>query len=103
MRIYISGKITGMDYADAFTLFDQAENILALAGHMPVNPMKSEGETPGKRWAEYIAEDVLLIDQCDAIYMMANWQTSDGAKVERHLCEVLGKPIFYAASEIPTA
>lgn len=98
MNIYISGQISGLDYDDAFQMFADAEAFLASRGLTPVNPMKSEGEVPGRKWAEYIAEDVLLIDDCDAIYMLPNWQNSNGAKVERHLCEVLGKPIYYAAS-----
>ncbi len=101
MKIYISGKISGMDYTDAFNRFETVENFLHDLGHDPVNPMKSAGEVPGKRWTEYMAEDILLIDECDAIYMMANWQDSNGAKVERYLCEVTGKAIFYEASDLP--
>lgn len=101
MKIYISGKITGLNYQDAFDIFEAAETDLRGKGVEPINPMKSEGEVPGKRWAEYIAEDILLIDQCDGIYMLPNWQDSNGAKLERYMCELTGKPIFYAETELP--
>lgn len=100
MKIYISGQISNMDYSEAFGLFECAEAVLKLAGHEPVNPMKSEGEVPGKRWCEYIAEDILILDYCDGIYMLANWRNSNGAKVEHHLCEILGKAIFYEATPL---
>lgn len=99
MKIYVSGQITGLDYQEAFRLFESAEGYIKMLGHEPVNPMR--GEKPDLTWAEYIAEDVLLIDKCDAIYMMANWEQSKGARVEHHLCEVLEKPIFYSLDAIP--
>ena len=101
MKLYISGQISNMDYDEAWSLFDSAEFYLIEQGHEPVNPMKSEGAAPGKKWAEYIAEDILLLDECEGIYMLPNWQNSNGAKIERHFCEVLGKPIFYAETGLP--
>jgi len=100
MKIYISGQISKMDYSEAFDLFQDAEIYLRNWGYEPVNPMKSEGEVPGKKWAEYIAEDVIILDECDGIYMLPNWRNSDGARIEHHFCEVRNKQIFYAASEI---
>ena len=39
-----------------------------------------------------------ICDNCTAIYMMANWEESRGAKAEWHLAKALGLDIFY---EIP--
>lgn len=39
-----------------------------------------------------------LCDDCTAIYMMADWENSRGAKAEWHLAKALGLDIFY---EIP--
>jgi hypothetical protein len=35
------------------------------------------------------------------MYMLHNWQESNGARVEHHLCDVLGKPIYYNLNDIP--
>lgn len=100
MKIYISGQITGLDYDAAFAMFEAAESVLLNHGHEPVNPMKSEGEIPGKTWAQYLAEDIILVDEhCDGIYLLSNWRQSDGAKLEHALAEIRGKAIFYAATE----
>lgn len=101
MKLYIAGQITGLDYEEAFANFERAERLLEAQGHEPINPMKSEGETPGRRWLEYLAEDLLLIDQCDGLYMQANWSRSRGARLEHFAAELEGKHIFYAGSELP--
>lgn len=100
MKLYISGQITGLDYHEAFDAFERCESHLTAHGHEPINPMKSEGEVPGKKWAEYIAEDILILDECDGIFMLPNWRNSKGARLEHFFCELLGKQIFYAASEL---
>lgn len=40
MRIYISGKITGLPFDEAFKMFENAENKLKFRGYEVVNPMK---------------------------------------------------------------
>lgn len=100
MRLYIAGQITGLDYAEAFRNFETAETLLFDAGHEPVNPMKSEGEVPGRRWAEYLADDLLLIDQCDGIYMQSNWRRSKGARLEHYAASLMDKTILYEGSPL---
>ncbi len=101
MRIYLSGAISKIPYEEAFELFEHAERIIENFGHEPVNPMKSAGEYPGKPWSEYMAEDIMILDACDAIFMLQNWRDSDGARIEHYIAAVRGKQIFYQATEIP--
>jgi len=98
MRIYISGKITGLDRQEAFAKFEAAEYVVGLQGFEPVNPMKEVSESENKTWAEYMAEDIVLLDQCDGIYMLPCWRDSKGARIEHFIAETLGKAIFYAAT-----
>jgi hypothetical protein len=100
LRIYIAGQITGLEFDVAFRNFEVAEAALKNAVHEPVNPMKSEGEVPGRRWAEYLADDLLLIDKCDAIYMQSNWQMSKGARLEHEAALLMDKTILYEASQL---
>lgn len=100
MKIYIAGQITGLDYAEAQHNFEVAEAFVKTAGHEPVNPMKSPGEVPGRRWAEYLAEDLLILDTCDGIFMQSNWQFSKGAQLEHFAATLMGKEIFYEGSKL---
>lgn len=90
MKIYISGKITGLEYDSAFAMFEAAEVVLKCLGHEPVNPMKKVLEQEGKSWAEYMKEDIPILLECDAIYLLSNWEDSKGAKLEYLIAEQLG-------------
>lgn len=40
--------------------------------------------------------DVWAIGHADCIVFLPGWESSTGAKLERHVAEALGKPMFYA-------
>lgn len=106
MKIYIAGKITGLDYDEAFKAFENAENTLKARGHDPVNPMKENGlDGDGKAypWAEYMRRDIPHPLKCDAIYLLANWQQSRGAKLEYHIAKELGMSIHWQTLEANAA
>ncbi|MGE0294919.1 MAG: DUF4406 domain-containing protein [Hyphomonadaceae bacterium] len=100
MKIYISGKISGLDYDDAFDSFSEAEDWVLIHGHEAVNPMKKVSEQQGFTWEQYMLEDIAILFACDGIFMLRNWQDSKGARIERAICEVLGKAIFYQESNL---
>lgn len=50
-----------------------------------------------ERWMEY---DFFIIERCDGVLMLPNWETSSGAKREHELAGSLGKRIFYSVSEL---
>ena len=90
MKIYIAGPITGRDYNEAFADFEAAETYLRVMGHDPVNPMKKVSEQAGKTWAEYMREDIPLLLECEAIFMLKNWERSKGARLEYRIAKALG-------------
>ena len=81
MKIYISGRITGLNQHVAFGLFDQAEKFLAAAGHTPINPMRLEHKHTGT-WEEFMIEDIKALLTCEGIFMLPNWGQSAGARIE---------------------
>lgn len=99
-RIYISGKITGCEHEDAFVKFARAEAFVNATGYEAVNPMKLVGCVAGKTWAEYMAEDIILLDACAGIYMLNDWRDSDGAKIEHAIAEIRGKSIWYEGTNL---
>lgn len=90
MKIYIAGKITGLDnYKE---LFNKAEKELLAKGYKVMNPaVLPEGFT----WSEYMGICFEMIDVCDEIYMLNNWEDSKGAKAENLYAIGSGKKISY--------
>lgn len=96
MNIYIAGKITDLDEAEAHELFSAAENLVCHFEHTPLNPMKLVDQTPGRKYGEYLADALqILLTQADAVYFLENWTLSKGAKIEHKIARELDLPIWY--------
>lgn len=95
-RIYISGKITGLDISEAVCLFDFAERELQDKFNCYlINPLKAVPFDPEKTWEEYMIRDIELLFSCDTIYMLENWKDSKGARIEHAIAIETGKTIIY--------
>lgn len=86
-KVYISGQITGVEDT-AYEKFLKAEKRLELKGYKVINPMKLPHEHD-KSWQAYMKEDLKHLLDCDAIYMLADWEASKGARLEYDLAELL--------------
>lgn len=98
MKIYVSGKITGIDWDVAYEKFEKAEYkaISTLGGiEKLINPMKLHPKEPKRSWEHYMAVDVCELLCCNAIYMMSCWGSSKGARVEYAIAKELGMQIFF--------
>lgn len=91
MRIYIAGKITGIE-EESFLKFKRAETILKNMGYEPVNPLV---ENTNDTWENYMKIGITKLLTCDGIYMLSNWSDSKGAKIEHNLAEILKLKIIY--------
>ena len=92
-RIYISGKITGIE-KEAFDLFENAEKKLSTNMVEIVNPFKLRGEHD-KTWEAYMKDCIHNLVKCDEVYMLENWKDSRGAIIEHALARVLRINIEY--------
>lgn len=95
MKIYISGKITGLKFKEAYQLFEGAEKEIIELGGEPVNPTKLVEQVKGWTWEDYMEKDLGLLLRCNGIYMLRNWMDSKGAKIEHTLAVEMGIKIFY--------
>ena len=80
MRIYISGAITkDPNYQ---TKFARAEEQLKARGFEVLNPAKIAKDFPFLKYGEYMDLDLTLLSFADAIYMLKDWEESEGAAKE---------------------
>ena len=94
-RIYISGRITGLDYKEAFNKFEQAEKELTVKGYDVVNPMKIVPFNKDWSWFDYLSADIKLMGNCTHIYMLKNWRESGGASLEHEAAKWNNFAIIY--------
>lgn len=90
MKVYIAGKVTGLpNYKEHF---DKAEKELIAKGHLVMNPSVLP---QGWDWEDYLPICYAMIDVCDVVYMLNNWQDSKGANLELACAEFKRKEIWY--------
>ena len=102
MKVYISGPIT--DNEDYIEDFAAAEYELMKQGHLAANPAKLSSAI--QRHAlddaeiEYDHEDwmrtvTVLLEKCDAIYLIKGWDESQGALQEYQAAKKLGLKVLF--------
>ncbi len=97
MKIYISGKITGLPLVDVIAKFEDAEMLLKDLGLEVVNPTKN-GLSFNESWEKHIVRDIENLLECDAIYMLEGWNNSVGAGIEYDIAMRLGKDICFEST-----
>ncbi len=96
MKLYIAGKISGLEYGLAYAKFADAAIFLRSIGHEPVNPMEVNGLDGGGNehpWSEYMRRDIPVLLSCDGIFLLPCWVDSKGARLEKHIADELGMTI----------
>lgn len=88
-KVYISGKITGLEEKVYKNNFNSAELYLTGLGYDAVNPV-SEVTIPNGTWEDYMRRDIKLLCDCDYIYLIEGWEDSDGASLEKLIADNLG-------------
>lgn len=89
-KIFISGAIT--NDSNYLEKFNKAQKIIENEGYIALNPTVIPiGLTP----EEYMKIDLAMLDCADAIYMLCDWEKSEGANLEWHYANYMNKIIFY--------
>ena len=87
MKIYLSGKVTGENYAETLVKFKKYEQKLQALGHEVVNPVSHIKST--EPWESAMKQAINLMMECDTIFLIEDWIHSNGAKVEFELAHKL--------------
>lgn len=98
-KIYISGKMTGLSKEEIDINFEKGRKEIEGAGHIAINPVDIEPYNMNNlvrdEYSEYVRGDCIELCKCDSIYMLNNWQDSNGAKIELRLAIDLNLEIIF--------
>ena len=97
-KVYISIPITGRSLEIVVKQAEIVKACLHAAGYDPVTPFDICPEQ-GKPYAYYMARDIEVLLECDAIYMCPGWRVSKGCRAEAAIAEIYGIPRVNAESE----
>jgi len=88
MRVYISGKMTGVPDLN-FPLFNAEAARLRALGYDVVNPVELCPD-PAATWHDCLKADIKALLDCDSIVMLEGWEDSQGAHLELHIAHRVG-------------
>lgn len=99
--VYVSGPISdphpaGMEAKIRKGMHKGGE--LAQQGFAPIVPHGNSyrwQETGKFDWKDYMRVDLELLKHADSVYMMQDWKTSHGARIEERFARLLGKKVVY--------
>ena len=91
--VYISGQMTGKENYKKY--FDYASAKLIDEGYKVVNPAYIDDVMPNALYEDYMKADMLLLEMCDAIYMLKGWEKSCGANREYGYALAKGMEIMF--------
>lgn len=94
MKIYTAGKISGLNREDVIKKFEAAQKCLVANGHQVFIPsvLPAYDEVSHE---DYLHICYAMIDICDAVYMLSDWQQSKGARMELQYAADHRKEILY--------
>lgn len=89
--VFISGKISGdPDYKQKFA---RVAAKLESDGYIVVNPAMLPSN--GFSYAAYMRMAFAMLDECDAVYFLADWESSPGAQREHIRAMFAEKQMMY--------
>lgn len=91
-KVFISGKVSGIEYYVAYQTFANADRRLSSMGYQVINPMKLCRKHWS--WLRCMAKCLWAIMFCDKIYQLPNWKESRGARIEYKWAKFLRKRIL---------
>lgn len=94
-KIYISGKVTGLEKSEYELNFKRGEEIVRRSGCIPVNPVAICANMVGATWIDYMLVCIAALHDCDSILMLSGWENSKGANIERYIAFQTNKKIIY--------
>lgn len=94
IRVYIAGKVSGLQYNEVFNKFLSWQQCLEAMGFEVINPTNIVRmiHTP---WDVAMRLCVAELAKCDAVYFLPCWQDSPGAIIEHSIAVNLNVPAIF--------
>jgi len=101
--IYTAGKYRGkiheiyanIQLARYYALQIWQKGHVAICPHL--NTMFMDGWCPDEKW---LSGDLLILERCDAIFMIPGWEYSQGARTELTFAQDHGLKVYYSIDEL---
>lgn len=101
MKVYISLPITGHNINQVRKRAEQAASHLRALGHEPVSPLELHPDQECT-YGQFMGRDIeVLIDQCEAIYFLKGWISSNGCKLEWYCSCIHNKQMMFEDGRVP--
>lgn len=91
---YISGPIEHHDIIERMSIFKFTENKVRTLGYIPINPFNN-GVNQSAGWRDHMRIDIRMLTHCDCIYMMKDWLSSKGCKLELDVASSCGLEVIF--------
>lgn len=99
MKVFISGKMTGLTPEEYGAKFSVAAKKLQAEGYEVFNPSVPEWNDrmhdDGLSYGDILINDFKKIMEYDALYMLDNWKESKGSTAEHAFANAIGMKIMY--------
>ncbi|HPP39835.1 MAG TPA: DUF4406 domain-containing protein [Candidatus Kapabacteria bacterium] len=88
-KVYLAGKVTGEDFNAVKAKFAKKQKELEALGYKVINPVTAI-DNLNLNWTRAMKRCIDMVPKCDAIYLMADWKKSTGAKIEYLVADKFG-------------
>jgi len=98
--IYLAGKLSGFRMWNMIVAWWYARQ-LWKAGYSVYSPHLNTGFFTNKTqpYNEWLIDDLAIIDMCESVWFLPNWEKSKGATFEHKYCKLTDKKIRYIELE----
>ena len=96
MKIYISGRISGLtsnEYENSF--FSAQFQLIKMGYQYIINPLFITRKIDKTNYSALMVCCIRHLFDCNAIYMIDGWGNSRGARIEHNIAKEMGMKIIY--------
>ena len=97
--IYIAGKVSGLPIERVLKKFASAQSEIEDLGFKAINPIVVVNDWQCE-WHTAMKKCIKALMDCDAVVVLDDYKTSDGAKIELELSKRMGILIFYGVDDL---